>query len=332
MKKFILAIFTLFWVSSFAQITVDLGNRVTGTLPIIAQKITKITVIDALPASNYMVTVTVKNNPTPLSIPTGNAGGAQARVGACKALDDLIDAFEAETEESKIRQEITSLKAAVAAADTTRCQPSIDKAKKDIDATVIEIPVSINAGEDDEIHIDIARGDKKWSFVFKNDHPSHWTTFYGFTYVPDILTRFNNYYANPQDNGKYLVSKMNGSRKNIFQNLSPTAMFTYRFFDKKPDALLQFGITGGIMYNTDILGAMFGPSLAIDKNVTINTGISFLQKYKLEGVYKSDGTQIITENLDFDQLHEKVWTYDIFFSIGFNIPEMFGKKTDAKTK
>ena len=85
------------------------------------------------------------------------------------------------------------------------------------------------------------------------------------------------------------------------------------------------------MYNTDVFGAMFGPSLVIGDNLTINTGISFLQKYKLKGQYKTDGTQVIKDNLSFDQLHDKIWTYDMFFSIGLNIPELFKKKTTTST-
>ena len=334
MKKLLTIIPCVLSLIGLAQpITFDLSKKINITQPISPQKITSITIVNALAKSgtNYEISIIVKHNPTPpLSIPTGvsNPFAPGNKGNECKSLEDATAKIINEPDESQIPDEIINLQKELknapgtCAADTPPAQDAIKATTKTI---ILNDPITVNKG--DELTITITRDkDNKWTFTYKNEQLNHWTTYYGFTYIPDIFTKFSNYYANQQTDGSYLITKMNGTNKNVLQNVSPTAMFTYRFFNN-PDAIVKFGLTGGIFYNTEILGAMFGPSLIIGDNVTLNTGISFVQKYKLKGQYK-DG-QTIHDNLNFDQLHDKIWSYDMFISIGFNIPELFTKKNST---
>jgi hypothetical protein len=316
--------------------TFDLSKNIKLTETVNPQTITSLTLVNslAIPGTVYSIDVIVKHTPTPplpsLSIPGAGPAGLLG-IPACTNLEAAITKLKNETDESKIPSEVEALQKEIKNAVPATCGPDIDEAKTTIDATTTHysLPFPIIIGKGDEVTITITRDKKKWVFVFKNERVSHWTTYYGFTYIPDVLTKFSNYYASEQAGGTFNILKMNSTNKNVLQNISPTAMFTYRFFEKNPDAFMKFGITGGIMYNTDILGAMFGPSLVFGDNITINTGVSFVQKYKLKGQY-TEG-QIVQDNLDFSQLHDKIWTYDMFFSIGFNLPELFSKKSDKSS-
>jgi hypothetical protein len=272
-----------------------------------------------------------------LHIPSGGnappaAPGAAPPVipAACQSLSNDIIALTSETDETKIPQEVSALQTDITGADAA-CANYIVQANQAIAATsqvrALSLPVTL--GDGDVLKITISRGSVKWEFDYGTPTLNHWTVYYGFTYSPDILTHFRNYYANPNGNNTYTITAMNGQyNRNTFQNLSPSVLFTYRFF-KKDNAICKFGLTGGFQYNTQTLGALAGPSIVIADNISINTGIGFLQKYRLKGQYTPG--QIISDNLDFSQLHDQIWTFDMFFSIGFNIPSLFTKNTSTNS-
>jgi hypothetical protein len=318
-------------MSAFAQneITLDLSKRVSSILPIEPQTVKKINIINGLATLGTVYTVSIeviRGSPSVLSLPN-NGGGSLGGTGmtSCAALDAAITKLEQDSDESQIPPDIADLQSEIEKASATTCGLDIKQAGVVISRTTApySFPVLLTINKGDKLKIVITRADKSWAFIYENRQPSHWTTYYGFTYIPDVFTKFMNYYANQQGDGTYMISAMNSSNKNVFQNVSPTAMFTYRFFKKKPDAFAKFGLTVGLFYNTEVLGAMSGPSVVIGDAATLNTGISFVQKYQLKGQYK--GGEVIQDNLDFDQLHNKIWSYDMFISIGINIPELFGK-------
>ncbi|MFT3703486.1 MAG: hypothetical protein QM802_14010 [Agriterribacter sp.] len=336
MKKICFFVFSIISLLGFGQNLkpLDLSKKGGISESVIPQSITSLILVNglAIPGTVYSIDLTVKHTPQgPLSIPNSTPQAPAGLQGNGDNLEKAIDELEKVTDESQIPKAIEKLQVEMKKADPLTSAQDLQQADQDISATTIHyaLPMPISIGKNDVLEITITRGSNKWVFIFKNEQPSHWTTYYGFTYIPDAFTKFQNYYSNQQDDGSFLISKMNGSNKNVFQNVSPTAMFTYRFFNKKPDAVLKFGLTAGIFYNTEILGAMFGPSLVIGDNVTLNTGVSFVQKYKLKGQYK-DG-QKITTSLDFDQLHDKIWSYDMFISIGLNIPELFNRNKKASS-
>lgn len=340
MKSLFFLIFLLMHITASAQsITLNLAENKNSsfTQPIDPGKIEVIELANTIVSPrignkgvSYQLEIKKEHlEQQPLSIAGFSGTSSDAN---CKGLSDAYQKLLTEKEEKNIPDKIKSVNDEIKKAGD-HCSGLVDSSKKLILQTrmifSVQQPITVSKG--DKITITISRTDdnSKWTFVFNCPAENHWTVYYGFTFIPDVLTRFPNYYSNQQDDGSYIISKMNGSNKNVFQNVSPTAMFTYRFY-KNPGAIMKFGLTGGIFYNTQILGAMFGPSWVIGDNLTLNTGLSFIQKNKLKGQFK-DG-QKITTNLDFDQLHDKIWTYDMFISIGLNIPELFKKNKDADSE
>lgn len=344
MKKTLTLLFSLLAANGFAQtLTIDLSKNLntTFTQTINPQTFTDVTLVNRVLSSKVTYTISVIKQshqaggltlPAGISIPFAGGGalGDGAGLPACVKLETATTKLDGEASEAAVPADIADLKTEIKAASaSTECAADILAAQKKIDATTVNYPITpIALAAGDELLVTVVKDDKnKWIYDFKTEQVNHFSTFFGFTYVPDVFTSFPTFYAKAQDAANtYLITRMNNPNKGIFQNISPTIMFTDRFF-RNPDAHFKFGLTGGFTYNTQTLGALFGPSLVIRDVLSINTGITFIQKNALLGQYQEG--QLIKDNLTFDQLHSKVWTYDMFISIGLNIPELFNKKSAA---
>jgi hypothetical protein len=343
MKNLFIILFSITSLNGFGQtLTLDLSQNLNNTFTqsIDPQTITQIALVNKVLSPStvkYSVDIQITRGVTiPLTMPGVSATtaplGSGAGVVGCTDLENATGILKAEPSEASVPSDITSIQSAISNANATTCANDIKDATATINSTksIYALSPKIVIGSGDQIIITITKDSKnKWVYDYKATQVNHVIVFYGFTYVPDLLTSFPNYYAKQLDTGgKYQISRMNGNTKNVFQNISPTVMFTYRFFKNEEDQF-KFGLTGGFTYNTQTLGALFGPSLVIGNVISINTGISFLQKYALDGQYQEG--QIISDNLTFDQLHTKIWTYDLYFSIGFNIPSLFNNKSGTGT-
>lgn len=331
MKKFFILLFCIISTQGFSQnITIDLSQNVNTvfTQSISPQTISSLILANKSisPSASYNISIVTKHQAaTVLSIPTAGAGAGAPPPAPCLTLANDVSNLEAETDESKIPGEIKTIRNDIQAAGTAACASYVAAANAAIAATTeprAVIPIVIKGG--DELDITITEGNKVWTYKYVTEQINHVIVYYGFTYVPDLLTSFPNYYTQQQSDGTYMISRMHGNNKNIFQNISPTVMFTYRFFDTE-DQSFKLGLTGGFTYNTQSLGALFGPSLVIGDVITLNTGLTAIQKYTLLGQYTE--SQIIKDNLSFNQLHNQIWTFDVFFSIGLNIPQLFNKSS-----
>src|SRR5947208_4933535 len=88
----------------FSQIQIDLSKRIAITQSVNPERITSITLINALPIAptSYSISIIVKHTSPPvLSIPTAGGGGAAGVIpGACTNVNDLTAALDAETDET----------------------------------------------------------------------------------------------------------------------------------------------------------------------------------------------------------------------------------------
>lgn len=239
--------------------------------------------------------------------------------GVCKPIEDAIDTLSKENAESKIPDAIVKLQDEISKASKEGiCSSDVTNANQLINLTSEPIninPIEIKPG--DKITITVTRDDKnKWTYVFQTETISHSKIYYGFSYLfSNCLTQFPVYYSKADTGNTFLVTKSNSTTRNVLKNISPTFMYSYLFF-KNPDAVAKFGLTAGFMLDLGNPSVMFGPSFIIGDNVSLNLGVAFTQKDQLKGQYMEG--QRIRDNLDFDQLHNKIWTYDLFFSIGFH--------------
>ncbi len=146
------------------------------------------------------------------------------------------------------------------------------------------------------------------------ERPNKWLVYYGFTYQPNIISRYDNYFSKKlPGTDSFAVRKLNGDQSKFWENLSPTVMFTYILGNKYRD--IKFGLSGIAATNFSSFSAGFGASMVIGYNFNIGAGVMFTQKNVLNGMYKEGDT--IRENLSFDQLHTKKWGPEVFFSLGF---------------
>jgi hypothetical protein len=332
MKKLIIlfAMFSFSKIVSAQNLDLSTGQGTTITQTIDPMTITSFTVTNRLAKIDAIYSVKVlKTIMNPPALPTQGFLSAD-NPGDCGNLLTALNALDDETDEANIPAKISLLQSEIKKADKTKCKNTIRLAELSIASTFssISLPVAIKVESGEMLKITIKRGDKTWNYELQTEQDNHWKAYFGFTFSPDILTKFDHFYAKSDTGTSFIVARSNAKNKNTFSNLSPTVLLTYQFYKKK-DAPFKFGLTGGFKYNLETLGALFGPSIVIGDNVSLTVGITTLQKDRLRGQYVEG--QRLKETLDFDQLHEKVWTYDLFFSVGFSISELF-KKSEPKAK
>lgn len=153
-----------------------------------------------------------------------------------------------------------------------------------------------------------------WIKVFKTPQKSPWIIHFGFTYQPNFLSKYDQYFskADTSSANRYTITRKNGNQSKFWENLSPTIMFSYPLTNKKGDSHLAFSAVAATNFSSFYAGT--GLSFVIGENVALGTGIMFTQKYVLNGIYKKN--DIIKTNLTYDQLHEKKWGPEIYFTIG----------------
>lgn len=340
MKLLFLSITCIIFLNCYAQtITLDLAENKNNSFSqtvepqklkqvVIKNKIT-VDVISGV-AVKYQIDIKKEHEEVP-AIPTGGflamAGGA-----TCTNLNTALGKLESEIDEEKIPDEIIEVDKQVKLASAA-CQQSIDKAAKLKSLTshvwTLIDPIDIIAG--DKITIVVTRTDNntKWTYVFSTERIAHSKIYYGFSYLfSNTLTSYPTYYSKQDTGSTYFITRSHNTNQGILKNISPTFMYSYLFF-KNPDAPIKFGLTGGFMLDLSNPSAVFSPSLIIGDNLSLNLGIALTQKDQLKGQYEPN--QRITENLDFDQLHSKVWTYDMFFSIAFHFDKNPFKKDSDKS-
>lgn len=83
------------------------------------------------------------------------------------------------------------------------------------------------------------------------------------------------------------------------------------------DLLSEIGLSGIASVNFNSLSAGVGFSFLVGQNLALGTGVMFTQKDILKEEYKDDGTEVVKENLSFEQLHDKLWMPELYFTIGF---------------
>lgn len=331
MKRIIIFLITIAITPNLKaqDVPIDLSQGSNVSQTINPMTISSITLLNCIldRSTRYSVEIE-KMRTSPPDLPTAGLFAASDPT-ECDNLVNATKKLKTTAAEEDIPTAIKDVQAEIAKANAATCKSTISDALIAIGATKktiqLSAPITINKGE--MLKINVKRGDKTiCSYELRTETTNHWKLYFGFSYMPDIISKFDNFYAKEDTGGTYLISKMNNKKKNTFSNISPTVMFTYRFY-KKEDAPVKFGLTFGFQYNLETLGAMAGPSIIIGDNASITSGVVFAQKYQLKGQY-AEG-QRISDVQDFDGLHEKVWTFDFFISIGFHISELF-KKSDEK--
>ena len=302
------------------------------------RKVTDIYLVNRSLVNNYSVSVEFSSfQVKPINF-NGVSGG---RGGTCSAIEDAISTLESENMESKIPNEISTLKKEIAQARKANiCTDAITEGELAIKGTRDQYALSshLRIGPGDTIKVIVTRNkselvdEAKWTYIFAAEEVNHAKIFYGFSYLfANALTNFPTYYSQSNEAGDgYTITRTHAETKNVLKNISPTIMYSYMFF-RNQNAPFKFGLTGGFMADLNNPAVCFSPSVIIGDNFSLNAGLAVAQKDQLKGQYAIG--QLLKDNLDFDQLHSKVWSYDIFFSVAFHFnSNPFKKKSDNGEK
>ncbi len=109
-----------------------------------------------------------------------------------------------------------------------------------------------------------------------------------------------------------MVTKSNNEKEWEYY---PSIMFTWL---NNGSTNFKFGFSGGFGYNLDNSISVFtGGSIIYNHNITITAGLAFHNQKELSSKYKEE--DVITENLDFDQLHTDFIAINPFISISLRL-------------
>lgn len=182
----------------------------------------------------------------------------------------------------------------------------------------ISIDVQVGSGEIGRIYVSSV--DSKWTFVLKGRQLGKWVTTYGFGFTSQ-RTESRTYFAKQiPDTTVFQILK--ARRAEVWDlNYVPAVFFSY-FPSQKFNSCWNHSLTAGLGFGLNLSSApivFFGYNGMFYNNIGLSAGVGFHQQHRLKSQYSE--YEIISETLDKDQLHDKVYRPSLFFSINFR----FGK-------
>lgn len=357
MKKLITFLFfIIIFQDVFGQITIDLatvkpGEKFSQTVDPMTVNVITLENILIKPDALYSINIEEKKIPIPpLSFEDRTKVDKNRENGKPCGLENDFNSIKTELTKENRESNIPKLKdkllKLIKKADPSICKNIIEDANILIANTtkscILDIPVKLKKWE--MLTITIKRDTLTWTYTYKTHTESPWSVMYGFTYVPNWLSPSKNYFTKLDSDKKYTITELNvqSNSGKIFKNITPTIMFTCKPIEKyswKEDCwksffsnnIYQLGLTGGLSLDLNNPTAMVSPSLIFADNLSLNFGLVFTQKDVLNGKYK-EGEQL-SEILSFEQLHEKKYMPELFFSIAFRFEKnIFKKDASAENK
>jgi len=322
-------------LNSFCQIEFDLSKKINITQTIDLKE-KSIIFSNLLPGKRDQYSFSI--NKAEEDIPPFNTSKLAAE--ECSSTEQslqtaIVSVQNSQSEEDlssnikKLREEMKKL--------SSSNQSCIDYCNSLIEKTIYTQPLLFSLRNNQTITVTVSRKFKTtsqkdttvtWTEIFKTPEKSPWIIHFGFTYQPNIISKYDQYFskADTSNPNRFTITKKNGDQTKFWENLSPTIMFSYPFTNKNGESHLAFSAIAAT--NFSIFSAGAGLSFIIGENVSLGSGIMFTQKYVLNGQYKEG--DIIKTNLTFDQLHEKKWGPEIYFTIGlrFDKNPFSGSSTD----
>lgn len=167
----------------------------------------------------------------------------------------------------------------------------------------LEKPIRDIVGID--VHITITRGagakKVKWDFIIEGDPVGKWFVHYGFGAITP-LNDFGTYHTQAiPDTNMFRITSDEERGLNI--QYLPSIMFSFVPHQKR-GARSLWSFTGGLGANADDIAVILGGSWFFYQNLGVTFHLVGKNQSILNGKYKEDGTSTVSENLDFDQLHD----------------------------
>lgn len=332
--------FCSFILSAQQNIVIDLSqnpNQVK-TQNISPNQILNISIVNKLPNGVYEVSVEKKYQlPEVLFLKkdTAEIKSKGEDVQMCAVFLKKLDTFLAIEKESeiplakkKLSDDLKSLKDRLTKKDTTDegcIYYHVMKAEEIIARTEEKLlKQKLGKGQSIEVTIKRKKEDEKydiWKNVYVTSQKGKWLTTYGFTYISQTFKESEPFFSKAVDT-TFAVTPLN---KRSGLSFVPSIFFTW-FPYKDLGKDFSHSLTGGVGYDLEAPTAFLGYSLLYNQNIGISLGLSAHQQDFLNGKYEEG--DIVKENLDGNQLNEKLYSLNPYISVSFR----FGSAPFKATK
>ena len=177
---------------------------------------------------------------------------------------------------------------------------------------------TINVKKGQNIEIYVKRNDpvvdaisKQW--IYKTQKRGEWITSYGINAISRFTSTERHYFVKHTAGDSSRITK---ERKLETGNFAGAILFSW-IPNNGVNAPVVY--TGGLGANTEDLSLYSGLTVAINYNILINLGMAAHLKWELLGRYKNN--QAVLEDLQFEQLHNKVPALNPFIGMSFRFAD-----------
>lgn len=287
----------------------------------------EISIENKIPLKEYNISITKKSIPIDVfNLPSESkeiettGGGVAMCAGFISEVYEIYELDKEELLASKlkdIRKKIKEIETILVERDTTDegCLSShIKAAKSIIELTKNKIwEGSLKRGE--QLEVVITRSNEegktlKWTQIYSTESRGKWQVSYGFSFITEGFNKENIFFAKQSDS-VYAITKTN-NRKSM--NFAPSLFFTW-MPTKSINKPWNLGLSGGLGFDFESPTVFLSPTISYNQNLRIHIGLVAHKQSVLLGQYEEG--QIITENLNKDQLHEELYKLNPFISISF---------------
>lgn len=168
--------------------------------------------------------------------------------------------------------------------------------------------------------VEVTRGEKKWSFVFRTEPRGEWRTGYGFTFVPRVYPQYRTEQLE-DDPTNFVIQRERGNRRSdpmTNYDFLPSILFTWMPQEARYRNW-NGGITAGLGYDLSSVAVFGGLSVTHNENVTFAGGLAIHQQPRLAPGFEPG--DVVGDPLSSEALHEPRFGPNLFFGISFR----FGK-------
>ncbi len=295
-------------------------------------KFDKIILKSTFPRFEYNVYIKEENQQIPeIELPDGTL---RSNNDTCKVLEEKLSEFKEYLkigdDENEIGNKIKLMESLIK--DDNKCKDAklveaFDTLKTKT-LRKISLKKAYKKQNGKNITILISREERNWKFLIEGDPVGSFQVTYGFGFTS--LNGQKEYYSKSMlDTMAFTITKKN---ENDILDLNYTPAIFVSFLPyKKYGKPFYFSPTIGLGFDTENPVVFLGLSAFYYQNIGISLGVAGQKRAFLNNRYNEN--DIISENLDFDQLHEEKYRPLFYFSVNFRLKENpFSKKENPEDK
>lgn len=342
-KLFIIILLLVCFNSKGQQIIIDLSNDKLDNIKITSGT-KEILMLNTLQNKKYSIKVNIVDK-LPIPIPpivNAPAGDNESILGdatKCEGGSEILDEINVVNDvasEKDLKLNYDKLMSKINALSSD-CKTEALKllAEKDAKRKIKTFIENLKPNQDIKLTIERRETEggtleKVWELDMETETKMEkWVVHYGFTYQPNLIQKYDKYFSKQLGVDSFRITRKGGNQLRAWDNLSPTVMISHPLSKEYKD--FMWGVSFIASTNFSNYSAGIGFSGIIAYNGYFGLGVMATQKHVLNGQYEKD--EIIKQSLSFDQLHEKRWGPEVFFTIGirFDKNPFSGKSKESET-